>query len=196
MARVAVAPVPVVHSSGRQRWSAAAATPSGSTASRVQQPRHRNAAGVGMRRSEARGLGAAHACRRRARAEEVTSRSVAEEPTMFSSRESENGSPGYAWEAAGQTTQCGRATQHAAHARSLLCCSSACQSSAALASARTQGWPPYFRRACRATITQPCIWYPCAACQCEIPGTRQGTRTRSRTARQVHSALVFDRAWH
>eukprot|EP00964_Phaeocystis_antarctica_P081589 scaffold51039_cov65-Phaeocystis_antarctica.AAC.5 len=48
-----------------------------------------------MRRSEARGLGGAHACRRRARAEEVTSRSVAEEPTMFSSRESENGSPGH-----------------------------------------------------------------------------------------------------
>ena len=62
--------------------------------------------------------------------------------------------PAGVWEAAGQTTQCGRATQHAAHARSLLCCSSACQSSAALASARTQGWPPYFRRACRAIITQ------------------------------------------
>ena len=33
--------------------------------------------------------------RHRARAEEVTSRSVAEEPTMFSSRESENGSSGH-----------------------------------------------------------------------------------------------------
>jgi len=83
------------HSSGRRRWSAAAATPSGSTASRAQQPRHRNAAGVIMRRSEARGLGGAHDCRRRARAEEVMSRSVAEEPTMFSSRESENGSSGH-----------------------------------------------------------------------------------------------------
>ena len=83
------------HSSGRRRWSAAAATPSGSTASRAQQPRHRNAAGVIMRRSEARGLGGANTCRRRARAEEVMSRSVAEEPTMFSSRESENGSSGH-----------------------------------------------------------------------------------------------------
>ena len=83
------------HSSGRRRWSAAAATPSGSTASRAQQPRHRNAAGEVMRRSEARGLGGAHACRRRDCAGEVTSRSVAEEPTMFSSRESEKGSPGH-----------------------------------------------------------------------------------------------------
>ena len=48
-----------------------------------------------MRQSEARGLRGAHVCRRRARAEEVSSRSVAEEPTMFSSRESENGSPGH-----------------------------------------------------------------------------------------------------
>ena len=31
---------------------------------------------------------------------------------------------------------------------------------------------------------------------CEKPGNRQGTRTKSRTARQVHFALVFDRAWH
>eukprot|EP00964_Phaeocystis_antarctica_P154108 scaffold122663_cov27-Phaeocystis_antarctica.AAC.1 len=48
-----------------------------------------------MRRSEARGLGGAHVCRRRARVEEVTSRSVAEEPTIFSSRKSENGSSGH-----------------------------------------------------------------------------------------------------
>ena len=83
------------HSSGRRRWSAAAATPSSSTASRAQQPRHRNGIGVVMRRSEARGLGGAHACRRRDYLEAVTSRSVAEEPTMMATSESEIGSPGH-----------------------------------------------------------------------------------------------------
>ena len=53
--------------------------------------RHR----VVMRRSEARGLGGAHACRRRDYAEEVTSRPAAEEPTMMATRESEIGSPGH-----------------------------------------------------------------------------------------------------
>ena len=84
------------HSSGRRRWSAAAATPSSSTASRAQQPRHRNGIEVVMRRwAKARGLGGAHACRRRDCDEEVTSRSVAEEPTMMATRESEIGSPGH-----------------------------------------------------------------------------------------------------
>ena len=83
------------HSSGRRRWSSAAATQSSSTASRAQQPRHRNGIGVVMRRSEALGLRGAHACRRRDYAEEVTSRPVAEEPTMMATRESEIGSPGH-----------------------------------------------------------------------------------------------------
>ena len=181
------------HSSGRRRWSAAAATPSSSTASRAQQPRHRDGIGVVMRRSEARGLGGAHACRRRARAEEVKSRSVVEEPTMFSSRESENGSPGYDWEAAGQTTQCGRATQHAAHAAP---CFAALLPARALLHwrrlAHRVGLPIFVAHAGRRSPSP--AQYPCAACQCERPGTRQGTRTR--TARQVHSAPVFDSAWH
>ena len=61
--------------------------PSTTTAS---QPRSR--AGVVMRRAEARCLGGAHACREGVAAEGVTTRSVAEEPAMVATRESENGS--------------------------------------------------------------------------------------------------------
>ena len=61
--------------------------PSTTTAS---QPRSR--AGVVMRRAEARCLGGAHACREGVAAEGVTTRSVADEPAMVATRESENGS--------------------------------------------------------------------------------------------------------